>query len=96
MVVRHLLLACRESREAARYLLFGDGDRVDILPLEIERDRVYRLLFETRGDLGRQPDNAGGILRESCRMHRPPAELRMPPRGEIRTVRVGMALVLHL
>jgi hypothetical protein len=38
------------------------------LPLEIERDRVDRLLLETRGDLGRQPDNAGGILRNSCRI----------------------------
>jgi hypothetical protein len=45
---RHSLLACRELREAARYLLFGDADPVDVLPLEIERDRVYRLLLEKR------------------------------------------------
>jgi len=94
--MRHSLLACRELRKAARYLLFGDGDPVDVLPHEIERDRVCWLLLETMGDLGRQPDNAGGILRNSCRTHCQPAKLRVPARGEIRTVRLGMALVLHL
>jgi hypothetical protein len=46
---RHSLLACRELREAARYLPFGDADPVDILPLEIERDRVHPAAARDKG-----------------------------------------------
>jgi hypothetical protein len=36
-------------REAARYLPFGDADPVDILPLEIERDRVHPAAARDKG-----------------------------------------------
>lgn len=92
---RHPLLACRELREAGRYLLFGDGDPVAVLPLESERDRMYRLL-ETRRDLGRRRHNGGGIPHNSYRTHCQPAKLRAPARDEIRTVRITMAPVRRL
>jgi len=56
---------------------------------------TWRLL-ETRGDLGTQPDDAGGIPCNSCRALGQPAKLRVPACGEIRTGKVGMALVPHL
>jgi hypothetical protein len=38
---------------------------------------VYRLLLETSGDLGRPPDNGGGFVGNSCRMHCHPAVPRV-------------------
>src|SRR5258708_7194166 len=90
---RHSLVGCRELHEA-HVICSETAIRSMFYRLRLSDIAcMYRQLLETpqtTGDLGRQPDNAGGILRNSCRMHCQPAKLRAPARDEIRTVRVGM------